>query len=142
MKRLTVAVLLLCSASGVGAAAPTGVPRLLEVTDKDADKIRDGCETWFTQGETGYLFQAGRDIVIHTGPGATGLKLCKMTDAQTRDFGSGPTAVSCGGMKISIKPYGRATGNAEADSSQSPAVMTLGNGKQSRPIRGTIGTAC
>ena len=65
-----------------------------------------------------------------------------MTDAQNENFGAGPTAVSCGGMKISIKPYGRATGSEEADSVQSPAIMTLSNGKESRPIRGTFGTAC
>lgn len=140
--KLTAAALLLFTAGGVGAAAPAGVPRLLEVTDTDADKIRDGCETWFTQGETGYLFQAGNTLMIRTASGAAGLKICKLTDAQNEGFGSGPTAVTCGGLKISIKPYGRATGSAEADSTQSPVIMTLSNGKQSRPIRGIFGTAC
>lgn len=140
------AALLLISATGAGAAAPkpagNAVARLLPVTDADADAIRNGCETWFTQGDTGFLFQAGRDFMIRTAAGRAGLHVCRMTDAQNEGFGSGPTQVSCGGLRIGIRPYGRATGSAEADSTQSPAVMTLSDGARTRAIRGTIGTAC
>ena len=124
------------------AAPPAKGPRLLPVTDKDADAIRDGCESWFLQGETGFLFQAGTDFMIRTAPGGAGLKICHMTDAQNEKFGSGPTQVSCGGLKLSITPYGRATGSAEADSTQSPARLTIGDGKTMRTLRGTFGTAC
>lgn len=128
----------------LAAAAPPSSPaRLLPVTDHDADAIRDGCESWFTQGgETGYLFQAGRDFMIRTAPGRAGLKICHMTDAQTQSFGEGATTVSCGGLRIGIRPYGRAHGSAEADSSWSPAVMTLSQRGRTRAIRGTFGTAC
>lgn len=141
----------LALAAGAGfslaAAAPVSRPAqlpppLLPLSDADTTTGESGCESYFTQGSKSFLYVQNRNLILRTAPGAAGLQRCRLTVSQQDGFGTGPTTVSCGGRRVAIRPTGRGTSNSEADSSESPAALTLGDGKNSRVIAGRYGTAC
>lgn len=126
----------------VAAAKPVLPAALLPLSDRDMTTGESGCESAFTQGNTSFVYVQNSSLILRTAPGAAGRKLCHLTQAQQEGFGSGPTTASCGGLRLSIRPTGRGTAHPEADSSESPAALSLGDGTHSRVIRGVYGTAC
>ena len=136
------AVLAAATLLGVAAAKPLLPAPLLALSERDTTTGESGCESSFTQGNTSYVYVQNASLILRIAPGTAGRKLCRLTQAQQEGFGSGPTTASCGGLKLSIRPTGRGSAHPEADSSDSPAALTLGVGTHSRVIRGVYGTAC
>ena len=140
------AILIAALAPAVVAAVPAAkalLPAaLLPLSDADSTTGESGCESYFTQGSKSFVYVQNSSLILRTAPGAAGRKLCRLTQAQQNGFGSGPTTASCGGLKLSIRPTGRAIGHPEADSTEGPAALTLSDGTHSRVIVGRYGTAC
>ena len=147
--RIVTMRLLLIAGAGLSVAAATPAsrtaplpPPLLPLSDADTTTGESGCESYFTQGAKSFVYVQNSNLILRTAPGAGGRQLCHLTQAQQEGFGSGPTTVTCGDRRLAIRPTGRGTAHPEADSSESPAALTLGDGTHSRVIAGRYGTAC
>ena len=130
------------AAATPGTRAPSLPPPLLPLSDADTTTGESGCESAFTQGDKTFVFIRNSSLIVRTAPGAVGRQLCHLTQAQQEGFGGGPMTVRCGDRRLAIRPTGRGTAHPEADSSESPAALTLGDGTHSRVIAGRYGTAC
>lgn len=129
-------------AAATPAAKPLLPPPLLPLSDTDTTTGESGCESSFIQGGKTFVYVQNSNLILRTAPGAAGRQLCRLTQAQQDGFGTGPATVRCGGRRLAIRMTGRGTSNAEADSSEAPAALTLGDGTHSRVIAGRYGTAC
>ncbi|WP_419807360.1 hypothetical protein [Sphingomonas sp.] len=130
----------------MAAAQPARSPAprlLLPVTDADAARIEGmGCESWFTQGNTGYAFLRNSTLMVRTALARAGLSVCELTALQVDDFGYRGKQMVCGGRRLMLRRTGPASGHAEADSSDAAATLTIADGARSATLRGRFGTAC
>lgn len=141
-RRLAFAAAALLLAPGIAAAAP-GSARLLPLSDADAYRTREtGCEFGFRRGRQTFVFMIGRSLILRDAPGRAGLHVCRITDRQFGAFGDATASIACGGSTLAVRRTGRTIGHPEADSAETPAVLTIRRGGATRSIRGTWGSAC
>lgn len=130
--------------SGAHAGARTPLPApLLPLSDADQQRSHEtGCQTSFLQGDARYVLLLGHDLMIRTAPGAAGLHVCHISDAQFPSFGHDAAAISCAGRRLTMQYAGRTITHAEIESSEGDAVLTMSDGTHSRQVRGGWASGC
>lgn len=123
------------------AAAPAA-PKLYPLSDRDMEKTTEsGCQYAFRTGNSTdtLVYMIGHDFMIRT---PSGVKTCKVTDAQFGLIGEGKSGLTCGGVRLQVRRTGRTQANQESDSSDGAASLTVSSGRASRAVAGRWGVAC
>lgn len=138
------ALLLACSL----VAVPAGFARqqrnsiagLLPISDQDMSRTHErGCNFSFDSDNGTRVFAVGRDLMVRT---PKGLSVCRLGEAQVDKFIAGKHGAVCGGRSLLLRKLSPTTPHEESDSASWRAALTVTQGRTSRIVRGTAGTAC
>jgi len=121
-------------------AGPARAPALLlPLSESDLTATHEtGCEIAFNAGRSTLLYAVGHDFMLRT---RAGRHVCPIGAAEFGALSEGGSR-SCGDVRVTVRRTGRTIDNPAADSSSSPATLTVTGGGRTWTIRGSWGTAC
>jgi hypothetical protein len=121
------------------APAASAAP-LRRLSEADLTSTRQmGCTCTFDRGRDTLVQAIGIELMVRT---AAGRQVCRVSDAQFQKLADGNGKAACGGVQMSFRTTGRASHSIESDSSETPAALTLSQGKSQTSLKGSWGCAC
>ena len=138
---LTGAVLFAASAAIGGLVVAAKPARLLlPLTDTDETAgTETGCTAAFRAGRSDYVQLIGVELTIRT---AAGRQLCRVPEQTAHAVLTGREGASCGGYRVFVRQTGRTKTFPANDSSSTPAVLTVSQGRTISTLRGDWGVPC
>ena len=138
---LTRAVLFAASVAIGGLVVAAGPARLLlPLTDADESAgTETGCTAAFRAGRSDYVQLVGVELTVRT---AAGRQLCRVSEQTADAVLTGREGASCGGYRVFVRQTGRTKTFPASDSSSTPAVLTVSQGRTTSIMRGDWGVAC
>lgn len=124
------------------AAQPRRTPSTAPLSPLSEDDLlsnRHGCECIFGNGRADLLRIIDDELTIRT---HAGRQFCTIRADQFSALSNGRGQAVCAGVRLSLRPTGRVRVNAETDSSEGPAALTVAQGRTRRTVAGTWNCVC
>ena len=123
--------------TSVGMAFGKPLGPLLDEDHHSPDKM--GCNCTFNGAAGTYLSVIDGELMVRT---PAGIQHCPIPNPQLEALGKADRAVSCGGVRMTIRETGARTSDVEADSSDAPATLSARGQGSNGTLDGTWGCAC